>query len=795
MMTGKKLFAIVGGVAVPLMASVLLALAQQQSDTPNNPFARDPAAPAAGRALFNATCVACHGQDATGGRGPALNTGTFTHGNSDYDLFQVIKGGIAGTQMPNFSTLPSDDIWRLVTYIKSLSNGAPAGGGAAPVVASGNAAAGEALFFGAGNCTNCHEINGRGGILAPDLSAEGQRAPNLIRSGITHTPVGGRGFRGPTARALNIVMKDGRKISGITRAEDSFTVDLQLKDGTYALLDAANIASRENAGPTTPPNTLTPKQIDDIAAFLATQKQRDFSQTAKVTPAPVLPYERILKPEAKNWPTYWGDYHGHHFSALTQINKQNVSKVAARWAAPLLGESILEGTPLVVDGIMYASGSPGEVYALDAKSGMILWTFKRKQDIKNPYQINPFNRGVAVLDGRVFVGTLDDNLIALDAHTGRELWEKRVADTMLGYTLTGAPLAIKDKIIVGVATGEAGIRGWIQAFDPANGNSLWRFDTVPAPGEKGNETWAGDSWKYGGVGVWLTANYDAETNSIIVGTGQPVPDYNADLRKGDNLFSDCVISLDADTGKLKWYYQDTPNDPHDWDSVQDIVLADQVIDGKMRKLVLHADRNGFFYVLDRTNGKFIFAKPFVRQTWNLGFDANGKPIVDPKSFATPQGQVVFPAVGGTNFQAPSYDAKTKIFYLEYGDSQGFAVSAPAVNEPGKEYLGRGTGTPPPGPPAQQGVAAIDTTTGKVLWKFPLTQGSLQAGVVATAGGVVFASSSEGRFIALDGKTGKPLWNFRTGQRISASPISYSVDGVQYVAVASANTIFSFALPK
>src|SRR3954468_8423416 len=207
MITGKKLFAIVGGVAVPLMASVLLALAQQQSDTPNNPFARDPAAPAAGRALFNSTCVACHGQDATGGRGPALNTGTFVHGSGDYEIFQVIKGGIAGTQMPNFSAMPSDDIWRLVTYIKSLTNGvAPAGGGAAPVVASGNAAAGEALFFGAANCTNCHEINGRGGILASDLSAEGQRAPNLIRSGITHTPAGGRGsFRGPQARALNIV--------------------------------------------------------------------------------------------------------------------------------------------------------------------------------------------------------------------------------------------------------------------------------------------------------------------------------------------------------------------------------------------------------------------------------------------------------------------------------------------------------------------------------------------------------------------------------------------------------------
>jgi PQQ-dependent dehydrogenase (methanol/ethanol family) len=389
----------------------------------------------------------------------------------------------------------------------------------------------------------------------------------------------------------------------------------------------------------------------------------------------------------------------------------------------------------------------------------------------------------------------DDNLIALDAHNGRELWERRLADTMLGYTFTGAPLAIKNKIIMGVATGEAGIRGWVQAFDPATGKTLWRFDTVPGPGEKGNETWADDSWKFGGAGAWLTSSYDAETNSLIMGTGNPVPDYNADLRKGDNLYSDCVLSLDADTGKLKWYYQFTPNDPHDWDSTQDMVLADQMVDGKPRKLILHADRNGFFYVLDRTNGKFLFAKPYVRQTWNMGFDANGRPIISPNSLATEKGNAVFPAVGGTNFQAPSYDAKSKILYLTYGDSQGFAISTHAVNEPGKEFLGRGTGTPPPAPPAQQGVAAIDTTTGKVLWKFPLLQGSLQAGVVATRSGLVFASTSEGRLIALDAATGKPLWNYRTGQRITASPISYAVDGEQYVAIASGNIVFSFALPK
>ena len=788
----KWMVACIGGLAIPLVGSILVAVAQQQqSDTPNNPFARDVAAPAAGRALFNSTCAACHGQDATGGRGPALNTGNFSHGSGDYEIFQVIRGGVTGTQMPNFSALPSDDVWRLVTYIKSLSNGGPA----PATVAAGDAAAGQSLFFGAGNCTSCHEVNGRGNLIGPDLSAEGQKPLNAVRAGVMHAPAGGRGGRGSVARMVDVVTKDGRKYSGITRAEDSFSLDLQQSDGAFVLLDKANVAKQTSPGPAAPPNSLTPKQVDDIAAYLSSQKQRDFAQTSKSNPAPVLSYDRLLKAAGQNWPTYWGNFQGFHFTPLKQINKTNVRNLAAQWSAPLLGESILEATPLVVDGVMYVAGAPGEVYALDAKSGLVLWTFKRKQDIKNPYQINPFNRGVAVLDGRVFFGTLDDNMIALDAHTGRELWERRMADTMLGYTFTGAPLAIKDKIIVGVAVGETGNRGWVEALDPVTGKTLWHFDTVPGPSEKGNDTWAGDSWKYGSASTWLTSNYDPETNLLIMGTGNPVPDYNGDLRKGDNLYSDCVIALDADTGKLKWYYQDTPNDTHDWDSVQDMVLADQVIDGKLRKLVLHADRNGFFYVLDRTNGKFLFAKPYVRQNWNMGFDSNGRPIVNPKSVGTPQGQVVLPAFAATNFQAPSYDPAAKVFYLEYSDAQGFAVSAPAVNEVGKEYLGRGTGTPPPGPPAEQGIAAIDSTTGKVLWKTQLMQGSLQAGLIATASGLVFASTSEGRFIALDGKTGKILWNYRTGQRISASPISYSMDGRQYIAVASANFVFSFALPK
>ncbi|HVY34777.1 MAG TPA: PQQ-binding-like beta-propeller repeat protein, partial [Caulobacteraceae bacterium] len=274
----------------------------------------------------------------------------------------------------------------------------------------------------------------------------------------------------------------------------------------------------------------------------------------------------------------------------------------------------------------------------------------------------------------------------------------------------------------------------------------------------------------------------------------PGPDFNPDLRKGDNLYTDSVLALDADTGKLKWHYQFTPNDGHDWDSTEDMVLADQVIDGKPRKLVIHADRNGMFYVLDRTNGKFLFSTPFVRQTWNLGFDPNGRPIIDPKFVPTAKGQPGWPSAA-TNFEAPSYDKESGLLFVTYHDAISLAASGPAKPERGKQYVGRGTGAAPPDPLANQGVEAIDTHTGKVVWQFRTNRDSASSGVLGTRGGVVFASTAEGQFLALDAKTGKLLWNFRTGVPITASPMNYAVDGQQYVAVAAGNMVYSFALPK
>ncbi|HVY35040.1 MAG TPA: PQQ-binding-like beta-propeller repeat protein, partial [Caulobacteraceae bacterium] len=529
-------------VASALVLSAAIAAAQPKPDALTNPFANDPTALNAGRSVYTAACISCHGITGVGSdRAPALNSGNFAHGGRDDQLFQTIRGGVPGTQMPSFAKLPADDIWRLVIFVKSFS--AQSGG-----PSTGDAKAGEALFFSdKGGCSSCHEINGRGGTAASDLSAEGVKADGLIRVGVQHS-------RGPDTRIVDIALRDGRKLHGVLKARDVTAVHVQLADGRYVMLDLADVTSMTDQGRAVPSDIakrLSHEDVEDLTAYLAAHKARDLAQTAKVVPAPVLPYERIVKPAAGDWASYWGDYAGHHFSELSQINAGNVNQLQARWAAPMLGDTVMEATPLVVDGVMYMAGPPGDVAAFDARSGLQIWRFHRKQDVKNPYQINPFNKGVAVLDGRVFFGTLDNNLIALDAHTGRELWEKTISDTMAGYTITGAPLALKDKLIVGMSGGEMGIRGYLDAYDPATGKQLWRTFTIAAPGEPGGDTWAGDSWKYGGAPTWLTGSYDPETNTLIWPTGNPGPDFNPDLRKGDNLYTDSVLALDADTGKLK----------------------------------------------------------------------------------------------------------------------------------------------------------------------------------------------------------------------------------------------------
>jgi len=419
------------------------------------------------------------------------------------------------------------------------------------------------------------------------------------------------------------------------------------------------------------------------------------------------------------------------------------------------------------------------------------------------HEINPYNRGVAVLGNRVFVGTLDAAIVAIDARTGMPVWETQVADSMLGYSITSSPLVVKDKVIVGVSGGEFGASGFLDAYDAATGKRVWRWHSIPGPSEFGNDTWAGDSWKYGAGPMWLTGSFDANLNTLYWTVGNPGAQIDRSTRgAGDNLFTDSVVALDPDTGQRKWHFQFTPNDGHDWDSTEDVVLVDRMWRGQNRKLLLHADRNGTFYVLDRTNGKFLSGTPFVYQNWNKGFDASGRPIQVPGSNSSPEGSFfVYPSIGGaTNFQAPSYSSMTGWFYLAYSESGQQYISAPAAFEAGRQYIGRGRTAAPAvarsnEPQPSAGIKALDPETGRTIWDFKLARPSLQNGVMATAGGVVFAASRDGDLIALDAQTGTSLWRYQTGGNMRASPMSFAVEDRQYVAIASGDTIYCFALPK
>ena len=605
-------------------------------DTVKNPFAGNPRAVRDGKILFNQTCSGCHGENAQGGRGPALGN-IFSPYNDDTNVFRTIRTGIAGSQMPAFSALPSDDVWRIITYLHSLSTA-----NFTNEVVPGDAKAGEAIFWGKGGCGQCHEVNERGSVLGPDLSAVATQSAAHLRSVILNPNGQQVPFfrRGDMPVAVTIKTRQGQVLKGMRRAEDNFTVLLTDMSGKLLRIQRSNIVDEQVDTKSLMPDDygsrLSSAELENLIAYLKTLKKRDLSKTAQAMLPPGVTDAQLrnAQKDANNWLTYWGDYQGDHFSGLSQVTPQNVKNLQARWAVQMPSGPLLEANPVVVNDTLYTTytvnGGQG-VYAIDARSGLVIWKYERKQKKVNPYQTNPFNRGVAVLGDRVFFGTLDDDLIALDARTGREIWSTHIADTMQGYTITAAPLALNNEVVVGVAGGEFGIRGFLDAYDAQTGKRLWRFDTVPGPGEFGHDTWSGDSWKRGSGATWLTGSYDPKLNLVYWTVGNPGPDDNPDVRKGDNLFTCSVLALDATSGKLKWYYQFTPSDSHDWDANEDVILADAQWKGKPRKLLLQADRNGMYYVLDRTNGKFLFAKAYVKQNWNKGFDAKGRPMPVPGS--------------------------------------------------------------------------------------------------------------------------------------------------------------------
>ena len=524
-----------------------------------------------------------------------------------------------------------------------------------------------------------------------------------------------------------------------------------------------------------------------------------------------VPYDRIVNAteEPENWLTYNGDYMSQRYSRLDQITPDNVTSLELKWILQNQVFGAWQSNPIIVDGVMYVTERPNSVMAVDASTGRVFWKFRHTPSENARVCCGANNRGVAVLDDRVFMGTLDARLIALDRINGQPLWNAEVADVNLAYSVTMAPLVVKDKIIVGVGGGEYGIRGYVAAFDAETGEQAWKTYTIPGPGEPGHDSWEGDDWEHGGASVWITGSFDPELNLTYWGVGNPGPDWNAGQRPGDNLFSDSVIALDADTGELEWYFQFTPNDGYDYDSVQVPVLADMVWRGEPKKVMMWANRNGYFYVLDRVTGLFLEGKPFVTVNWSSGLDENGRPIPTPQ----PEGMPTYPGnQGGTNWYPPSYSPRTGLFYFSAWENYATIYRAEESEYvPGQAFLGGGFSVLAPSPDAptigigrtnpinnwtdEVGYAslkAMDPQTGEAVWSYNQYDVS-DSGMLTTATDLLFTGGREGYFHAIDARSGDLIWNVNLGGQIVMAPVTYMVDGIQYVSVISGNGLSTFAL--
>jgi len=622
------------------------------------------------------------------------------------------------------------------------------------------------------NCAVCHGADGAGGELAPSILA---RLPNrsdtelaaLIHSGI---PTRGmpafnlpaqetsdliaylRAFRTPrmgsTPVRLKIQTTDGQALEGTAIGQSSLDLSLRTDDGKIHLFRTA-----------------------------ANDRYRPVTSDT-------------------DWATYNGQPGGNRFTNLAQITPANVGKLALQWVFTLNNVPRLETTPVVAGGILYAT-SGNECYAVDAGNGRELWHFQRPRTrglVGNA--AGGFNRGVAQAGDRVFMVTDNAHLLGLDRFTGQVAWETEMADWHQNYNATSAPLVVGNLVISGTAGGEQGARGFIAAYDQATGKEVWRFWTVPAPGEPGSETWKGKGIEHPSAVAWFTGTYDPELDTLYWPTGNPGPDYNDDDRGGDNLYSCSVVALDPKTGKMKWYFQFTPHDFFDWDATETPILVDANWHGQPRKLLLQGNRNGYFYVLDRVTGKLLQATPLVKNlNWATGIGADGRPMLKPETHSDTKGTKVCPAIdGATNWYAPSYNPALGLFFVQTLEACSVVTKRDAAEwQAGRGYMG-GSARPLPGESRQKVLRAIDIQTGKFVWEVPQSgRGDSWGGTLATASGLVFLGDDSGTFMAIDAKGGKVLWQFPSNQLWKASPMVYRFDGKEYIAVAAGQNILAFGL--
>jgi alcohol dehydrogenase (cytochrome c) len=543
------------------------------------------------------------------------------------------------------------------------------------------------------------------------------------------------------------------------------------------------------------------KRIAMVVAVLAighaAAAQTQPADAAGVAPSfsPVT-WERLVNAadEPENWLMYSGTLDSQRFSRLDQIHNRNVSELELKWAYQIPQLDRAETSPLVVDGVMYITEAPSNVVAVDAATGRQYWRYDHELPDDLRICCGRNNRGVAILGETLYMSTLDAHLVAIDARTGNLVWNKEVADYAAGYSKTAAPLVVKDQIVTGIAGGEYGIRGFLDSYDAANGELLWRTHTIPGPDHPDNQTWAGDSWRTGGSPTWITGAYDPDLDLIYWGTGNPGPDWNGDVRMGDNLYADSALALNGNTGEMEWYFQFTPHDVHDWDAIQVPILADLQMDGGIRKVMMWANRNAFYYTLDRVTGEFLVGEAFAQQTWAERLDATGRPIRRPNTSPSVEGTVVSPPVsGGTNWFSPSYSPRTELFYVMAFDGEAEYFIRDDTYDEGQIFLGGGSQSTGPTDKSVSAVRAIDPRTGARRWEYQVQPRST-AGILSTAGDLVFSGSVDGYVYALDAVNGRELWHIAVGGRIHAAPISFAVNGKQYVTIAAGNVVYTFGLP-
>ena len=726
-------------------------------------------------------CVVCHGSNAGGtDRAPALTNNRMLRSMTAPDIVNIIKNGRGG--MPSFH-LPPATLQNLAAFVSSLN------ATAFDLPPTGDVVAGEGLFYGTGRCADCHMVAGRGGINGPDLSDVGRQSTLAELQQSLQNP---EKRRMPGYAVVDVQLSDGTSLRGFARNQGTHNLDLQTFDGQIRMLGESEYKSVSTESASyMPAFSGTPKELNDLIAYLSRLGGVPVGpSTTEQQPVAPEAMQAILKPNSGDWPTYAGNLNGNRFSPLDQVNTANVAQLQPAWSysIPFFG---LETTPLVLDGAMYVTG-PNQVYALDARTGRELWRYVRPRTTGGTIAgdaARGANRGVAVLGDRVFFITDDAHLICLHRITGALLWDVYMPpDKPEHYGGTSAPLVVGDLVIAGVSGGDEGIRGFLTAYSATTGALVWRFWTVPRPGDPNFESWKGNAYALGGGATWLTGSYDTETNVLYWAVGNPYPDTDGDDRGGDNLYTNSDLALDVKTGKLLWYFQFTPHDLHDWDATEPLALVDAPFQGQERKLLLHANRNGFYYVLDRTNGKLLLATSFVKKlNWASGIGADGRPILLPANNTSVEGVKTCPAVrGATNWYSTAFDPATHFYYV---------MSVEDCNIYHKAQNGGYQRLNDPADAPMKYLRAIEVDTGKIAWEVPLI-GPVEtnySGVLATAGGVVFFGETSGGFAALDAQTGKSLWHFEANQPWKASPMTYMVDGRQYVAVASGANILSFAL--